>query len=352
MTERIMYKRRFLFWGLVAGVAAVLVPVAMRVEVADALGGGPDGFGYSWTDDVTYDYEQAGSGTGLGDDAQTIVPIGFDFEFYGQVYSEVTVCSDGAIHFDGNIPVDSDSVSLAVTDTRGIFPFWDNLNPSAGGDVYTSTVGTMPNRVFIVEWRNVPHWFNNAPYYYIGDGSFEVKLFEEDNSIEFHYADVNWGEPNYDFGANAAVGIADPTQGYYLLVSHDTASLSANYALRFDPPGTCVDVDGDGWTDCEGDCDDADADIHPGAAETCDDGIDSNCDGQMDELADADGDGFTTCDGAGVAQRLRRGRRRVDHLRGGLRRHQHRRAPVRGRGLRPHRQQLRRQHRRGAGRGR
>ena len=297
MTERILYKRRFLFWGLLIGAAAILIPVAMNVETADALGGGPDGFGYSWTDDVTYNYTQGASATGLANDDQTVVPIGFDFEFYGQVYSDITVCSDGALHFDGNVPVDNESVSLAVTATRGIFPMWDNLNPGAGGDVFVSTVGTSPNRVFLAEWRNVPHWFNNAPYYYIGDGSFVVKLFEEDNSIEFHYADVNYGDPMYDFGANASIGIADPSQGHYLLVSYNAASLAANYALRFDPPATCVDGDGDGWTDCDGDCDDANVDIHPGAAETCDDGIDSNCDGQTDELADADGDGFTTCDG-------------------------------------------------------
>ncbi len=57
------------------------------------------------------------------------------------------------------------------------------------------------------------------------------------------------------------------------------------------------DDDGDGWRTSEGDCDDADPAIHPGAPETCDDGIDSNCDGVADELVDQDGDGYSTCDG-------------------------------------------------------
>ncbi|MDP6931563.1 MAG: putative metal-binding motif-containing protein, partial [Myxococcota bacterium] len=42
-----------------------------------------------------------------------------------------------------------------------------------------------------------------------------------------------------------------------------------------------VDADGDGYGSTE-DCDDSDAAVHPGAAELCD-GIDNDCDDQVDE---------------------------------------------------------------------
>jgi CSLREA domain-containing protein len=54
------------------------------------------------------------------------------------------------------------------------------------------------------------------------------------------------------------------------------------------------DLDGDGSTLCTGDCNDGDDTIYPGAEELCD-GIDNDCDGGADESVDLDGDGYTVC---------------------------------------------------------
>jgi hypothetical protein len=66
------------------------------------------------------------------------------------------------------------------------------------------------------------------------------------------------------------------------------------------------DVDADGYESraCGGDdCDDQSKDIHPGAAETCGDGVDQDCDGKDQECscdtADADGDGHASIDCGG-----------------------------------------------------
>ncbi|MCB9794199.1 MAG: hypothetical protein H6741_15905 [Alphaproteobacteria bacterium] len=70
-----------------------------------------------------------------------------------------------------------------------------------------------------------------------------------------------------------------------------------------------VDADGDG-VPADEDCDDADAGVYPGATEVCD-GVDNDCNGQVDDAvgdsfyADADGDGYgdpevstQSCEGA------------------------------------------------------
>ncbi len=76
------------------------------------------------------------------------------------------------------------------------------------------------------------------------------------------------------------------SQAPVLNISYSTQPLCAPY-VDADSDGHCSDVD----------CNDNDAAIHPGASEVCD-GIDNDCDGQVDEgvtntyYADTDGDGF------------------------------------------------------------
>ena len=70
-----------------------------------------------------------------------------------------------------------------------------------------------------------------------------------------------------------------------------------------DDTGTSPDLDGDGVTVAEGDCDDSEATVYPEADELCD-AVDNNCDGQIDEdptdaaiwYRDADGDGYGASD--------------------------------------------------------
>ncbi len=88
------------------------------------------------------------------------------------------------------------------------------------------------------------------------------------------------------------------------LLACRTPDKPADSAPPADDTGPVItDADGDGYPDDE-DCDDADASIHPGAEETCD-GVDNDCDEQVDEglllswYLDADGDGYGDPDGQG-----------------------------------------------------
>jgi len=59
------------------------------------------------------------------------------------------------------------------------------------------------------------------------------------------------------------------------------------------------DLDGDGWSSCDGDCDDANPTVFPGAPELCDD-LDTDCDGAIPDRLDQDGDGDPLCDASGT----------------------------------------------------
>ncbi len=63
--------------------------------------------------------------------------------------------------------------------------------------------------------------------------------------------------------------------------------------------GTGIDHDGDGYSVRQGDCDDTNSAIYPGAPDI-QDGVDNDCDGEIDEgspESDDDGDGFADLDG-------------------------------------------------------
>ncbi len=59
----------------------------------------------------------------------------------------------------------------------------------------------------------------------------------------------------------------------------------------------CHDFDADGVTNCAGDCDDSNAAIGPQRTERVGNTIDDDCDGAVDEDTDEDGDGFSTGQG-------------------------------------------------------
>ena len=64
----------------------------------------------------------------------------------------------------------------------------------------------------------------------------------------------------------------------------DTEDTSYSTAALYGSPNTGYydDMDEDGWSAADGDCDDSDASIHPEAKEIPGDGIDSNCNNDDD----------------------------------------------------------------------
>jgi hypothetical protein len=226
---------------LTLGIASIMG----AYSVVNAATGGPDAYGYYYIDSnegggPSYSFvDITGTGTALGltDDSYAYpVSIGFSFDFYGVSYTDIAVQSNGGLTF-GDWEIGYTNYSLPYYSDPFIAVFWDDLNPSAGGQVYYQTMGSAPNRTFVVEWYNVPHW--NVG----GAVTIEVILYEGSNEILMQYADTVFGSASYDYGASATVGIQqdDITALQY---SYNSAVITNSLAILFylTPPNTPPDV--------------------------------------------------------------------------------------------------------------
>jgi len=117
--------------------------------------GGPDDFGYTWDDSVTFNWIDATSGidTGLsGDDVYTdSLDIGFDFKFYENSYSRFYVSTNGLITFGaGAYQYSNHAIPNPAPPNNYITLFWDDLSVSCcannTGRVYYKRGGITPNR--------------------------------------------------------------------------------------------------------------------------------------------------------------------------------------------------------------
>jgi subtilisin family serine protease len=87
------------------------------------------------------------------------LPLSFSFSFYGQDYTEVYVSANGMVGFTTNglgSTADSPLPSPANLPNGALYPYWDDLNPSAGGQVWAGPIGLPPHRKFVCRGWGFP----------------------------------------------------------------------------------------------------------------------------------------------------------------------------------------------------
>jgi hypothetical protein len=163
------------------------------------------------------------------DDLTTPLPIGFDFNFFGAVYNEFRISSNGYITFDlmtfSNGCCSGQAIPDAMESNNLISLAWNDLNPSEGGTIGYTTIGMAPNRVLIVDFTSVPHFGGGGTPITV-----QAKLFEGTDIIEIHCTQsVADGTPQ-TIGVENAAG----TCGVTALGMNANSSLSVvNEMIRF-----------------------------------------------------------------------------------------------------------------------
>ena len=175
----------------------------------------------------------------LDDGAFGPYPIGFDFTYYGNTYSDFYVTSNGLVMFDtistswDNVTIPTPDVPLGDTVNNYIAPFWDDIALNEEGFIQFKSVGAYGHRKLIIQFRNM--YFYGTPYLL---GTFQVILYEDDNSIQIQYRDIIDHSTDLTSGSSATVGIENVDGSMGILCSYNTAGyVYSGRAIHFVPGG-------------------------------------------------------------------------------------------------------------------
>lgn len=175
----------------------------------------------------------------IDDTISDLIPIGFTFNYGGVAYTNLRINTNGRIQFGNNAFCGSGTANVGPPQT---YPYrYPDANPGASlriygadldptpqgtagyttncvaGNCYLSyaTIGTAPNRSFVVTWNNVPEWIGTSR----AGGNFNLQIILQENG-EFIYqygvnvhgasgtAEIGWQVTTVDY---AVPGFGLPT---------------------------------------------------------------------------------------------------------------------------------------------
>jgi hypothetical protein len=155
------------------------------------------------------------TGSTADDAAVTLtLPAGWTSSIYGVAVTSLSASTNGMITANGAAATTFANTALpaAVGGTNPtLFPLWDDydMDPAdtVGGGIYTNTIGTAPNRQFVVEWR-ATHFAETTTAI---STNFAVVLTEGTPNIRYIYTLTGVGAQAN--GVSATVGVQRQSTG-------------------------------------------------------------------------------------------------------------------------------------------
>lgn len=215
---------------------SITTRVVEAAPVANATG--PfDQFGYTWVDSdeagVTFDWQDissTGSSLNLGDDSiTTALPLGFSFDFYGTLYENVYVSSNGFLTFTRSGSGCCTGLPIPAADSyNNLIAFaWSDLIQGSGTAHYQSL-----GNDFIVQFTNY-HQFNNA------ENLTAQVILKNTGEIIIQYLNFSAGFSK----TSITVGIENLDGSDGLQVARNQEYVKDNLAIKFTPPTQWISTD-------------------------------------------------------------------------------------------------------------
>lgn len=201
------------------------------------------------------------------DGATPVTNIGFEFEYGGTIYTQFSANTNGTLRL-GEVTTTSSSNNLASTSIVNVIaPLWDDLlfrDVTPGNGIFYQLTGNVGSQVLTVELKNVGRYMNPAEGTSIGTVSFQVQLFEADNSVAIVYGDMS-GASDWSVNFTGSIGInalVDATTQFISVTPNATegatfSTIESNNAItkdqiveivlgktyKFTPPVVATDID-------------------------------------------------------------------------------------------------------------
>lgn len=114
-----------------------------------------------------HSYIQIGTALNIDDRFSEVIPLGFDFDFYGNTYNSVVIGTNGVLTFDlsqadefcpWNFDTDIPDQNFEIL--NAIFGVYHDMDVSASfeAEVNYGQYGTAPSRRFVVNFFKNPHF--------------------------------------------------------------------------------------------------------------------------------------------------------------------------------------------------
>ncbi len=167
------------------------------------------------------------------DQHDVVVPIGFDFDFYGGTYDKCVVSGNGYITFDTSVASTWSpySINQAIPNPgsmpeNAILAPWQDIDVGVSGSIYYGTTGIAPNRRFTVTWCAIAMYSCNQMLHtsqaVLHEGSNKIEMFIQDKPLC-----ITWN------GGAAIQGLVDATSTNFDIVDDPILLLPRNWPLTW-----------------------------------------------------------------------------------------------------------------------
>lgn len=122
------------------------------------------------------------SGAAVDDDNYNALPIGFNFNYNGTVYTTFSLNANGFIALGNTVTSSYLAISEGVASNNVIAALSFDLQGNATGELRREVIGSAPNQMLVIQWTSFRRWNATGE-----DFNFQIILHETSNVIDVVY---------------------------------------------------------------------------------------------------------------------------------------------------------------------